>query len=423
MTYEPIWGAPVPIFKPKTNEPAIGWWLKFYASKTNTVLPAAINREAVDALGQPLTVFKIKIGPKGITESPSGGDCIPHVNAAYKVALFEKSTDADLNNLNEAAWVVDGVQFGQIGLASNDALTESSSVNYRIGESGVDRTVQARLRNQAFIDDFNTTLTKDGLVDWTGVFSAAIAASNSVIVTPGIYLVDSVSCATDGKQFIFQPGVTLKARSNDRAMFYQSASNCRHEGSFTVDSNSKTGIYGIAVAPADMTQTATIDSQVGNRLPGVVCDPGTVEGVVFQPGPEVSAVLSLNENNIVPFVSGALRSVWLKSPANAGAGQNKNNRVEMIVTDTGSNTGVQIDNGKNNTFISPAFKNVATGSSPNTTPTGFKVVATCPITSAANTNNVVIGGYCSGCSQDIDAVVADNSFLGHDYDPANSTTA
>jgi hypothetical protein len=63
------------------------------------------------------------------------------------------------------------------------------------------------------------------------------------------------------------------------------------------------------------------------------------------------------------------------------------------------NTGIQIDAGGGNMFYSAQFENITLGTSPNATPTGFKVAAAM-VNAGDNPNNVFYSPHWEGCTRD-----------------------
>jgi len=82
---------------------ASGYFIKFYESGTTT--PTAM---ATDSTGTTL-LDKCELNTEGYPINGSGAVFIPHINVEYKIALFRNAADADANDLNNAAWDVDGL--------------------------------------------------------------------------------------------------------------------------------------------------------------------------------------------------------------------------------------------------------------------------------------------------------------------------
>ena len=82
---------------------ASGYFIKFYESGTTT--PTAM---ATDSTGTTL-LDKCELNTEGYPINGSSAVFIPHINKKYKIALFRNAADADANDLNNAAWDVDGL--------------------------------------------------------------------------------------------------------------------------------------------------------------------------------------------------------------------------------------------------------------------------------------------------------------------------
>mgnify|MGYP002700416460 CR=1 FL=1 len=82
---------------------ASGYFIKFYESGTTT--PTAM---ATDSTGTTL-LDKCELNTEGYPINGSGAVFIPHINVEYKIALFRNAADTDANDLNNAAWDVDGL--------------------------------------------------------------------------------------------------------------------------------------------------------------------------------------------------------------------------------------------------------------------------------------------------------------------------
>ena len=82
---------------------ASGYFIKLYESGTTT--PTAM---ATDSTGTTL-LDKCELNTEGYPINGSSAVFIPHINKKYKIALFRNAADADANDLNNAAWDVDGL--------------------------------------------------------------------------------------------------------------------------------------------------------------------------------------------------------------------------------------------------------------------------------------------------------------------------
>jgi hypothetical protein len=101
MSFTPISNTP-----PQYEENGIaasGYYIKLYESGTTT--PTAM---ATDSTGATL-LDKCQLNTEGYPINGSGAVFIPHINVKYKIALFRNGADANANDLNSAAWDVDGL--------------------------------------------------------------------------------------------------------------------------------------------------------------------------------------------------------------------------------------------------------------------------------------------------------------------------
>jgi len=247
----------------------------------------------------------------------------------------------------------------------------------------------------------------DGVTDDSAAKDLALATGKSVIFPEGTYLIDGIDVTTDYQSIIFEGDVVLKASTNDVVLFYQSASWCHHKGVFRVDTNSKTGVWGMCVGPQDLTQTTTLTQNNYNKLPGIIGESGLDECVVLQAGPDVGGTDSGCFYNTFPVIraQGAKRGVWLKDPPNAGGSSCNRNEFYDFRAGTGGgvgcNTGIQIDAGDTNVFYGADFEGVANGTSPNATPTGLYIKSSSAVNGADNNHNKFFGGTFEACTVDI----------------------
>jgi len=82
---------------------ASGFYIKFYEAGTTT--PTAMATDSTGAT----TLDKCELNTEGYPKNGSNAVFIPHINKQYKIVLFRNATDADNNNLNNAAWLVDSL--------------------------------------------------------------------------------------------------------------------------------------------------------------------------------------------------------------------------------------------------------------------------------------------------------------------------
>ena len=108
--YLPISGMVTQLIKDANGTPASAYYLKGYESGTTTSLPMGIDATPTS------TLAKCKLNTRGEPISNDADETtvfIPHFNAAYKIALYTNSTDADNNTIANAVWVVDSVDLSE----------------------------------------------------------------------------------------------------------------------------------------------------------------------------------------------------------------------------------------------------------------------------------------------------------------------
>lgn len=87
----------------ENNVAASGFYIKFYAAGTTTPISMA-----TDSTGGTL-LAKAQLDTQGYPINGSSAIFIPHINQRYKLVLFRNATDADNNNIANAAWDVDNL--------------------------------------------------------------------------------------------------------------------------------------------------------------------------------------------------------------------------------------------------------------------------------------------------------------------------
>ena len=405
MSWTPISGSPTQ-YQKSDGTLASDYYIKFYEAGTTTALSMA-----TDSTGG-TTLAKAKINSSGYPVNGSDAVFIPHVDQTYKIVLYKNATDADNDTTGNAEWVVDNVPQSVTSTVEN-----ASGITFTpAGTGATNTTVQAKLRERVSVLDRGADNT--GTTSSQTAFDNCLGDSKTVVVPSGTYLVDGLNVTLNYQKIIFEGDVTLKANSNDGILFHQTSSWCHHEGTFSTNSNSKTGVWGMAVAPADLTQTTTVVENSQNVLPGIIGDNGLDECVVLQCGPDVGGTDSGCFYNKFPKIrsAGAKRGVWLKDPPNAGGSScNRNEFYDFRAgtsSGTGSNTGIQIDAGDTNTFYGPDFEGVSNGTSPNTTPTGLVIANASAVNGAANNSNKFFGAKFEACTADVNNSNARSEFYG-----------
>ena len=398
---------------------AANYYLKFYAAGTSTAIQVAPNASATDSNNQPQLLDKIQLNERGYPINPSGGVMIPHLDQAYKIILYKNAADANANNTSAAEWTIDNVSPGLIGfgLTLNDQT--AAEIDYSADPSATTRTIESRLQERISILDFAADNT--GVTDCTTAISTALLSGTDIFIPSGTYLCSGIKVLRDYQNIHFGGIVTLKAAANSDIMFWQTASGCKHTGYFTIDANGKSDVWAMCVGPSDLSSQIVVDSQNNNTLPSFSATSGA-EGVVFQPGPEVSGSLSRCSNNYIPSIQGAgvTRTIYFKAPPNAGANTAQGNTIGNVMV-LGGNTGVDIESGQNNTILSLTCSGIASDGSPNATATGLVIDNACPTTGDSNNHNTILSGSFSACNRDIQNGNSSTRLLSVDYDVGNSS--
>lgn len=160
------------------------------------------------------------------------------------------------------------------------------------------------------------------------------------------------------------------------------------------------GVSVLRLGPIDESDTTTHSDVEFNEIHNFTCR-GFADSIVLIPGPNVSGSDSyLYYNQFLNIdLRNNTRGLWLQESINGGAGANANTFTKFRAGESGCNTGIQIDQGSENNFLSCALEGVNTGTSPNATPTGL-IVATG--TGSSTANNCFYGLRIEGCTLDIE---------------------
>jgi hypothetical protein len=241
-------------------------------------------------------------------------------------------------------------------------------------------------------------------------------------VEDGTYLCAGIKIAGDNKAVTFKGEPVLKANANGVILFWQTGNYASHKGVFRTDVNGKTNVWGMAIAPADLTQTTTVTDTNFNVMPAVLGQPELTELIVLQNGPEVGGNQSGCYYNRIgnSHGRGALRCVWLKNPSNlTGATPNRNWFYDCRFGTQGgisSNTGIQIDAGETNTFVNMCFEGIGSDgrSGPNAVQTAV-IVKQASTGGSDNNFNKFYSGHCEANVRDIDNDNAFTEFYGFGF--------
>jgi hypothetical protein len=264
----------------------------------------------------------------------------------------------------------------------------------------------------------------DGVDDSAAIQAAVSAAEadsgGTVIIPAGSYLASEINAnsafSDETGVFIIGDGANatkLLASADSTAIIRWSTSYGGVEG-LSLLANGHAGVTGLRIAPEDEEQTTTRVHQDYNAFKRIMiedCD----EGIVLQCGPYVSSAVSGCYFNTFDSISinRCLRGIWFKDGPNALSSGSNRNQFWGVRIGLSMNTGIQIDSGGTNSFFGVSVEEVATGTSPNTTPTGIKILATAPVGTRSNGNNMFYGLMVEGCTQDLDCEATTSEFYGH----------
>ena len=245
---------------------------------------------------------------------------------------------------------------------------------------------------------------------FTAMIDAQASNGKAIKITTGTYLINSSLIEHDHAEVIFEGDVTLKANSANSILFHQAASFANHSGIFRTDSNSLSGVEGMACAPADLTQTDTLVQNNNNIMPGLIGDHNLELCIRMQAGPDIGGSDSGCFYNVIPFCrgNGAVGMIRLFNPSNvAGSPCNRNKFYNCRMGTSGgvsANFGLWIEAGDTNNFHSCDFEGVGSGTprtSPIATPTAIKIDEM-SAAGADNNHNSFYGGFCEANTRDLD---------------------
>lgn len=199
----------------------------------------------------------------------------------------------------------------------------------------------------------------------------------------------------------FSRGAVLKANSNNMIVLRVSDSLIDiHEP--IIDGNGHTGVWGIAVVPEDMDQTATrVDQSYVNIFNPFISE--CAEGVVYQAGPRVTGTDSACFYNWVHggHIFNCTRGVWRKAGPNASAATvNAGGTIGLRIGGI-CNTGIDNEAASGNSDIATGLESINDGTSPHATPTAYRVIQTAS-TGADNNDNILSQPRFESNTRDID---------------------
>jgi hypothetical protein len=192
----------------------------------------------------------------------------------------------------------------------------------------------------------------------------------------------------------------------------------------SIDGNGKTSVYGLACIPENITQTSTLVFQLYNIFSGLYIL-GCAEGFTMKTGPHTGGADSGCWYNILKdtHIYYCTRGIWLQDGPNASCSPCNRNVFMNVRCGQAMNTGLQIDAGDTNKFYAVNFEGVATGSSPNATPTAIYIRQTSPVGGFDNNGNTFFGTTCEGNTRDLNNFNPRTQSFGCFYAPSKVNTA
>jgi hypothetical protein len=258
MAFTPVSNIVPQFSKNASGASASGYYLKFYADGTTTPISMA-----TDSAGGTL-LAKCELDSLGYPTTDGTNIFIPHIDQAYKLALYTNATDADNNTLASAAWVVDNI--GAVDSGLRDGLLETNGTSLITHtESGTDYNLATYLQNrhEIYVADYSTLVVGG---DWSPAVQAAVNAANGadVVLPSGTIRFDStVSINTTGM------GDTSAPRIIGRGMYNTVIDNQSGGEAFHIESGTAAEFaYGFALERMRITCLTTSAGTIGVRVDG-----------------------------------------------------------------------------------------------------------------------------------------------------------
>lgn len=200
---------------------------------------------------------------------------------------------------------------------------------------------------------------------------------------------------------------------SDRMVIMRCAADGCAIGDLALDGGGRAEVWGLGVVPEDMDQTATIVSQQYNSVENLLIA-ACAEGIVQQPGPSVDGRASGSFYNRYGsiHVYGCARGVWLKPGVADDNANNRNLFTNVVVTNHG-NTGLHIEAGDTNTFLSCHFEGINAGTAPSVPATAVRIEAGSG--RIENNSNTFISCKFEACARDVDNRNRYSEFYGCSY--------
>jgi hypothetical protein len=296
-------------------------------------------------------------------------------------------------------------------------VTISDNVSYNEGCPGaVTQTLTEKLQETVSVKDFGAV--GDGVTDDSVAIRDAIDCVSTnggqVYFPAGTYLVTADSGDTSNTAIYVpsfvrivgasQGGTVIVPGANNTVCFRMIGLNGGIENlQINNPSNTYSNVSGIRLAPIDESQTTTRTDVEFNSITNVSIR-RVAEAIILKCGPTVGGADSYCYYNTFTNIDirNCTLGIWLKIPngGDPGSGCNRNTFISCRVGETGTNTGLQIDAGDTNRFVSCSFEGIQTGTSPNATPTAVKIAYNSG--TYACVNNKFYGLEIEGCTRSVD---------------------
>ena len=278
MAWTPISNTVPQYSKDADGVAASNYYIKLYASGTTTPINMA---SASDGSG---LLAKCQLDTLGYPINGSSDVFVPHIDQAYKLALYENATDADNNALGSAAWVVDGLTIGDSGLRDELIASNGTSLITHT-ESGTDYNLETYLQNRHVTNVKDFGAVGDGVADDTNAIATAVALGSQVYFPAGTYLTDQIVVTSntmlvgDG---IGSTTLKLNGNVNNNLISINTHSDIRIEN-MTLNQNRDNQTAGHGIRLASVSGITIDNVRIINAYNyGIGAQVGTIEDVIIQ---------------------------------------------------------------------------------------------------------------------------------------------
>jgi len=158
--------------------PALNHYIKFYIANTTTPVNHYTDRSGGT------TQLSAKIDSEGYPLNPSNARFIPHIDQAYKIALFTSLAAADANDFMQTVWVIDDIDpvVTDAGNVPNGSVSQPSLTTALYNDLKTGR------RNAIINGNFNINQR---------------AVSGTVVLSSGVYGHDRFKAGSGGCTYTF----------------------------------------------------------------------------------------------------------------------------------------------------------------------------------------------------------------------------